>query len=40
VRGAYADVTVAFIGRAQFIANRRAMGRRKDLADLEALGEI
>jgi len=37
--GAYGDVPVAFIGRAQFIANKRAIGRTKDLADLEALGE-
>ncbi len=37
--GAYGDVAVAFIGRSQFIANKRAMGRQKDLADLEALGE-
>lgn len=37
--GAYGDVAVAFIGRVQFIANKRAMGRQKDLADLEALGE-
>ena len=31
------DVTV--IGRAAFIANKRASGRSTDLADLEALGE-
>jgi len=37
--GAYGDVPVAFIGREQFIANKRAVGRTKDLADLEALGE-
>jgi hypothetical protein len=37
--GAYGDVAVVFIGRAQFIANKRATGRRQDLADLEALGE-
>ncbi|MBN1587383.1 MAG: hypothetical protein JW937_08175 [Candidatus Omnitrophica bacterium] len=27
------------LGRDQFIANKRALGRKKDLADLEALGE-
>lgn len=33
------DVPVAFLGRTQLVANKRATGRRKDLADLEALGE-
>jgi hypothetical protein len=37
--GTYGDVPVFFIGRKEFIANKRAMGRRKDLADIEALGE-
>ena len=32
-------VPVNFIGRAQFIANKRASGRLRDLADIEALGE-
>ena len=31
--------TVPFLGRATFIANKRACGRHKDLADIEALGE-
>jgi hypothetical protein len=31
---------VPFIGRATLIVNKRAAGRRKDLADLEALGEL
>jgi hypothetical protein len=39
VKGKYGDVPVYYIGREQFIANKRAIGRRKDLADLEALGE-
>lgn len=30
--------TVPFLGRAQLIANKRAAGRPKDLADLDALG--
>ena len=30
---------VRFIGKKQFIENKRAIGRKKDLADLEALGE-
>jgi hypothetical protein len=37
--GLYGDVPVYFIGRKQFIANKRALGRKRDLADLEALGE-
>ena len=37
--GLYGDVPVSFIGRAQFIANKRAVGRTKDRADVEALGE-
>jgi hypothetical protein len=32
-------VSVPFIGRAAFVKNKRATGRAKDLADLEALGE-
>ena len=39
VAGAYGEVQVHFIGREQFIANKRASGRKKDIADLEALGE-
>jgi len=37
--GIYGDIPVHFIGRNEFIANKRAVGRKKDLADLEALGE-
>lgn len=39
VRGKYGDVQVHYIGREQLILNKRAVGRKKDLADLEALGE-
>jgi hypothetical protein len=39
VAGKYGDLQVYYIGREQFIANKRAIGRRKDLADLDALGE-
>jgi hypothetical protein len=39
VRGTYGDVSVFYIGREQFISNKKAIGRQKDLADLEALGE-
>ena len=38
-KGKYGDITVYFLGREQFIANKRALGRKRDLADLEALGE-
>jgi hypothetical protein len=37
--GKYGDVPVYYIGRAQFVANKRAIGRKRDLADLETLGE-
>lgn len=37
--GKCAEVPVFFIGRRDLIRNKRAVGRRRDLADLEALGE-
>jgi hypothetical protein len=39
VEGKYGDIPVYYIGRQQFISNKQALGRKKDLADLEALGE-
>lgn len=39
VKGLYGDIPVHFLGREQYIANKRAIGRKKDLADLESLGE-
>jgi len=39
VEGKYGDISVYYIGRQQFISNKQALGRKKDLADLEALGE-
>ena len=39
VKGSYGDIVVHYIGREQLIANKKAVGRKKDLADLEALGE-
>lgn len=38
VKGQYGDIPVYYIGIDQFIKNKRAIGRKKDLADLEALG--
>ncbi|KQC10037.1 MAG: hypothetical protein APR62_02205 [Smithella sp. SDB] len=37
--GLYGDVPVHFLGKEQYITNKRATGRKKDLADLESLGE-
>jgi hypothetical protein len=37
--GKYGDIPVFYIGRKQFITNKKATGRKRDLADLEALGE-
>lgn len=39
IEAKYGDIPVHYIGRDQFILNKRALGRKKDLADLEALGE-
>jgi hypothetical protein len=39
VTGRYGDIPAHYIGRDQFIANKRATGRAKDVADLEGLGE-
>ena len=39
VAGKYGDIDVHYIGREQFITNKRSVGRKKDLADIEALGE-
>ena len=36
--GHYGDTPVFFIGREDFIANKRATGRARDAADIEALG--
>ena len=37
--GVFGDVPVSYIGRKDFLTNKRASGRKKDLADIEALGE-
>ena len=35
----YGGVAVHFLGKKEYIINKKAIGRKKDLADLEALGE-
>lgn len=39
VQGVYGETQVQFIGLKELIQNKRATGRKKDLADLESLGE-
>jgi len=38
--GKFGDLTVWYLSKKAFIKNKRAIGRHKDLADLELLGEI
>jgi hypothetical protein len=40
IEGNYGDVKVIFINREQYIKNKKASGRKKDIADLEALGIV
>jgi len=37
--GTYGDLPTYYIGREQLVAKKRDVGRKRDLADLEALGE-
>jgi len=39
IEGTCGGVPVYFLGREQFVKNKKTTGRKKDLADLEALGE-
>ena len=39
VEADFDDVRVPFLGRAELIRNKRASGRKKDLADIESLGD-
>jgi hypothetical protein len=39
VMGSYGGTAVHFISRDDLIANKKALGRNKDLADIDALGE-
>ena len=38
-KGEYGNIPVFYIGRDHYILNKKASGRKKDIADLEALGE-
>lgn len=38
--GMYGEIPVCYLGRNEFIKNKTSSGRKKDLADLEALGEL
>lgn len=37
--GKYGELPTRYLGRNEFIKNKRALGRTKDLADIEALGD-
>jgi len=39
VQGTFGNVPVYYLGRKEFLSNKKALGRKKDLADIEALGE-
>ena len=39
-RGMFGDQPVFYLGRDAFVKNKRTLGRHKDLADLELLGEL
>jgi hypothetical protein len=39
VAGTYGGLKVYYLGKKEFILNKRAIGRKKDLSDLEAMGE-
>lgn len=39
IQGSFGKQTVNYLGKDAFIKNKRAIGRHKDLADLEAIGE-
>ncbi len=39
-KGEYGGISVYFIGKDELIANKKALGRHKDLADIEAITKI
>ncbi len=38
-KGKYGDISIYYIGRKELIKNKKATGRKRDIADIEALGE-
>ncbi|HBG27338.1 MAG: hypothetical protein A2Y10_13620 [Planctomycetes bacterium GWF2_41_51] len=40
VAGKYGDVDIFFLGKQEFIVNKKASGRLKDLADIEAIDKV
>ncbi len=39
VEGPFGDLRVFYIGKREFVKNKQSLRRKKDLADLEAIGE-
>jgi hypothetical protein len=39
IKSVYGDVEVNYLGKNELVQNKRALGRMKDLADIEAIGE-
>ncbi|MFA6185949.1 MAG: DUF6036 family nucleotidyltransferase [Phycisphaerae bacterium] len=39
VAGDYGGTPVYFLGKKEFILNKKSLGRKKDIADIEAIGE-
>ena len=39
VKDNYGGIKIYYLGREELISNKKALGRKKDLADIEALGE-
>jgi len=39
IKGTYGDIPVYYLGRKELICNKTALGRKRDLADIEALGK-
>ena len=40
VSGSYGTVNVLFVGKKELVINKKAVGRHKDLADLEGINEL
>ena len=39
IKGHYGDIEVYYLSREELISNKKALGRNKDIADIEALGD-